>query len=107
VWTNALAGAVVVGLELGAAQGLAAGALVGAIPLVSAALSVTDLTDENSGFLMALLIASIGPAALAGGLSSLIHRPAVAPEPGLAEPDLAERAGSAGVAGGVGGAGDL
>ena len=93
LWPLTVAGAVVIGLEYGAAHGFAAGALAGAIPLLSAALSVSRLTPETTGFLMAMLLASVAPAALAGAVSSLTRAPA-APIPEREEAPASSEAGA-------------
>ena len=60
-----------------------------AIPLLSAAFSVTSLTQEITAFEMALFLASIAPAALAGAVSSLV-RPRAAPVPRAPEAPATE-----------------
>ena len=89
LWPVAVSGAVVAGFEFGPGPALGAGALTGAIPLLSAAFSVTSLTQEITAFEMALFLASIAPAALAGAVSSLV-RPRAAPVPRAPEAPATE-----------------
>jgi hydrogenase/urease accessory protein HupE len=68
LWPVAVALAAIIGLCEGPAYGLAAGACAGAIPVVSAALSVSSLTTELSSIQTAFVLASVAPPLLAGTL---------------------------------------
>jgi hypothetical protein len=68
LWPGAVAAGAVVGLRTGPAYGLAAGAFAGAVPVVSAAMSINAITPELAAMHTALVLSSVAPGVLAGAL---------------------------------------